>query len=149
MTVKRQILIQPYLPDFTENLGDNTGQYSDSDIGKAVKYSGDTMVACAENDEIVGFVQSVEPGTKDGHSIGSVRKNGRVHALDEAGTLAVGNVVVAGTAGTLGTSAYQNVKVADPAGVYSSIPGEVVYKWVVIGLAATPGAGALVLLERV
>lgn len=140
MTVKRQQLIQPYKPDTTENLGNTTGQYSDNDIGKAMKYSGDTVVLCADGDEILGFVQSVEPGTKDGHSIGSIRKEGRVWALDEAGTLAVGNIVVAGTAGTLDTSALNNVKVA-------AIPGDVIHKWEVI--RAGSGAGTNVLLEKV
>jgi len=140
MTAQRQMLIQPYQPDFTENLGDNTGQYSDSDIGKAMKYSGDTVVLCADGDEILGFVQSVEPGTKDGHSIGSIRKDGRAIALDEAGTLSVGDIVTAGTAGTLGTAAYNNVKVA-------GTPGDVITKWQVI--RAGSGAGTEVLLERV
>ncbi len=140
MTVQRQILIQPYQPDFTENLGDNTGQYSDNDIGKAVKYSGDTVVLCASGDEILGFVQSVEPGTKDGHSIGSIRKDGRAEALDEAGTLVVGDFVTAGTAGTLGTSSLNNVLVA-------GTPASNVRLWEVI--RAGSGAGTVVLLERV
>jgi len=136
------MLIQPYKPDYTENLGDNTGQYSDQDIGKAVKYSGSTMVLCADGDEIVGFVTSVEPGTKDGHSIGAVRKEGRMEALDEAGSLTVGTAVVAGTAGTLGTLAKQNVKAA---------AGATVFTWVVIetGVGGTSGAGSTIIVERV
>lgn len=140
MTAKRQLLIQPYMPDFTENLGNNTGQFSSNDIGKAVVYNGDQMDQAADGNEIVGFVTSVEPGTKDGHSVGSVRKTGRIKALDEAGTLAVGNLVVAGTAGTLGTAALANVKVAA-----GTEPGN--FKWVVIAVYGT-GAGRECLLER-
>ena len=142
MAAKRQLLIQPYHPDYTENLGDNTGQYSDSDIGKAVKYSGDAMVLCATGDEIVGFVMSVEVGTKDGFSIGGVRKEGRAWALDEAGTLTVGTVVVAGAAGTLGTLANNNVLAAATAGT------SVTHAWVVISIVGT-GAGRTVLVEKV
>lgn len=138
MVAKRQLLIDPYRPDDTENLGDNTGQYNDQDAAKGVKYSGDAMVACADGDEIVGFVTSVNPGTKDGYSVGGVKKWGRVEAKDEAGTLAVGNEVVAGTAGTLGTYALQNVKVA---------AGAIKYTWVVIRAAGV--AGGTVLLERI
>jgi len=137
MANKRQVLIDPYRPDATENLGDNSGQYNDKDLGKGVKYSGNAMVAVADGDEITGFVTAVEPGTKDGFSIGSVRKEGRVRAIDEAGSLAVGGLVVAGTAGTLGTYALQNVKTGTPA----------TYKWIVI--AAATGAGAECVLERV
>ena len=138
MATKRALTIQPYMPDDTENLGDNTGQFASNDIGKAVVYNGDQMDQAADTDEIVGFVQSVEPGTKDGHSLGSVRKRGRAYALDEAGTLAVGNPVVAGTPGTLGTSALANVNVGTPA----------TFKWIVIAALGT-GAGRKVLLERV
>ncbi len=138
MATKRAVLIQPYRPDWTENLGNNTGQYNDQDIGKGVKYSGDTMVLVADGDEIVGFVTAVEPGTKDGHSIGAVRKEGRVEALDEAGTLSVGDKVVAGTAGTLGTYALQNVKVTVAATVFT---------WIVV--TAASGAGEVCVLERV
>jgi hypothetical protein len=137
MATKRAVLIQPYRPDVTENLGDNTGQYNDQDIGKGVKYSGDAMVAVADGDEIVGFVTAVEPGTKDGFSIGAVRKEGRVQALDTVGNLAVGALVVASTAGTLGTYALQQVKTGTPA----------TYKWIVV--TAATGAGGVCVLERV
>ena len=139
MTAKRQLLTQRYTPDEGENLGDDTKQYSDKDIGKAVKYSGDIMVLCADGDEIVGIVQSVEPGTTDGHSLGGVRKEGRAWAIDEAGTLVVGAAVVAGTPGTLGTLANNNVKAA---------AGATVFTWTVIRVDGT-GAGRSVLIEKV
>jgi len=142
MTTKRQMLIDPYSPDFTENLGDNTGQYADTDIGKAVKYSGDTMILVTANDQIDGFVMSVEPGTKDGHSVGSVRKRGRVWAVDSAGTLAVGNRVQSGAVGTLGTLANHNVVVLNTV-TYT----EPLHAWVVVRVDSG-GAGRAVMLER-
>lgn len=141
MTTKRQLLIQPYDPDFTENLGDNTGQFSSDDIGKAVKYSGDTMVLCASGDPIEGFVQAVHPSTVDGHSQGSVRKRNRQYAVDEAGSLAVGGLVEAGTAGTLGTQALQNV-------IAKAVPVVGEKYWTVIGIT-TGAAASQVLLEYI
>jgi len=137
MATKRAVLIQPYRPDVTENLGDSTGEFNDQDIGKGLVYNGDFMDPAASTNEIVGFVTSVEPYTKDGHSIGSVRKEGRVEAIDEAGTLAVGDLVVAGTAGTLGVYALQKVVSGSPA----------TFKWMVITAPAV--AGGVCVLERV
>lgn len=147
---KRQLLLQPYKPDVAERLGaaaaavpgttGRGGQYSDVDIGKAMKYSGDAMVECADGDEIVGFVTSVNVASNDGFSVGSVRKEGRVQAIDEAGTLSVGDIVVAGTAIGVGTAGKANVKVATTA-------ADVVFPWVVI--AVYGDAADTVLLERV
>jgi len=147
---KRQLLLQPYKPDVAERLGTAVaavpgttgrgGQYSDVDIGKAVKYSGDTMVECADGDEIHGFVTSVNVASVDGFSVGAVRKEGRVKAIDEAGTLTVGTVVTAGTAIGVGTAGLANVKAAVTA-------ANVVFPWVVI--AVYGDAADTVLLERV
>lgn len=148
---KRDILIQPYKPDYAELLGTAViksnvtgrgGQYNDQDIGKAVKYStSSNMIMCTSGDEIHGFVMSVEPGTRAGFSVGSVRKEGRVKAIDEVGNLAVGNIVVAGGTGTLGTYALANVKVA-------ATPTTVINKWMVIELYGG-GTGDEVLLEKI
>lgn len=142
MTTKRQQLIQPYVPDFSENLGDTTGQFATEDIGKAVVYNGDQMDMAAANDQIDGFITAVEPGTKDGHSQGSVRKQGRVFALDSAGTLVVGARVQAGAAGTLGTLANHNVVILNVVTYPQPANG-----WVVIRVDAG-GAGRTVMLER-
>ena len=142
--MKREVLIQPYMPDYTEMLGATaTNEFNDQDIGKAVKYSGDQMVLCAAGDEICGFVTAVEPYTKDGYSVGSVRKTGRIEAADEAGTLNVGDLVVAGTPGTLGTYALQNVQLEDA--VNAPIKK---YFWEVVAVKGT-GAGRTVVLERI
>ena len=141
MVAKRQITIAPYSPDDTENLGNNTGQYVSNDMGKAVKYSGDTMVLCASGDPIIGFISSVSPGTNDGYSIGGVNKHNRQAAIDSAGSLSVGDIVVAGAPGTLGTLANQNVIVEPSAGDAKQWP------WVVISVSSG-GAGRACIVER-
>jgi hypothetical protein len=112
-TGKRQLLISPYTPDRTELIGTNAKQASSVDIGKPVKLSGNTVVPCADGDEIYGFIASVEAGSKDGYSVGGVVCDvGReVWATDESGSLAVGNLVTAGTVAALGTEGVGNVKI--------------------------------------
>lgn len=144
-TGKRQLLVSPYQPDRTERIGDNTGQAGMADIGKPVKLSGDTVVLCADGDEIYGFIASVEAFTEGGHSIGGVVCDvGReMIAVDEDGGLAVGNLVVASTPVAFGTAGIANVKVA--AGTEDGL-----HKWQVIGLEVSPStAGKQVLLRKI
>ena len=105
-TTGRHLTVSPYTPDRVELIGTNAKQASSVDIGKAVKLSGDAVVVCADGEEIYGFVASVEAGSKNGYSIGAVVADaGReCWANDEAGGLAVGDLVVAGTAVALGTA---------------------------------------------
>ena len=106
MAFKKQLRVEPYVPDRTESLGDNTGQFATADIGKAVKQNaGGYLELCASGDEIFGFVTAVEPYTQDGHTIGSVNQdvNRQAWATDEAGGLAYGDNVVAGAVTALGT----------------------------------------------
>lgn len=107
MAVLQEQKISPYLPDRTYNLGDNTGQFNDQDIGKAVKQSAANpyLQACGNGDNIMGIVSSVEPFTKDGHSQGAVAcdLNAEMYAVDEAGTLARDTLVVSGAPNALGT----------------------------------------------
>jgi hypothetical protein len=109
-TGKRHLTVSPYTPDRVELIGNNTKQASSTDIGKAVKLSGNTVVVCADGDEIYGFISSVEAGSKDGYSIGSVVCDaGReVWANDLAGGLAVGDLVVSSTSVALGTAHHAN-----------------------------------------
>jgi hypothetical protein len=140
----RQVEISPYRPDRTEKIGNNTGQASYVDIGKPVKLSGDAVVICTAGDEIYGFISSVNAGTMDGFSVGGVVADaGReMVAVDEAGGLAVGDLVVAGTAVALGTAGVGNVAVA--AGTEDGID-----RWRVVGLEVSPStAGKEVLLRK-
>ena len=109
-TGKRHLSVTPYSPDRVERIGNNTKQASSTDIGKAVKISGDAVVVCADGDEIYGFVSSVEAGSKNGYSIGSVSCDvgHECWANDLAGGLAIGNLVVASTAVALGTAHHAN-----------------------------------------
>lgn len=106
MAFTQEQRISPYLPDRTYSLGNNTGQFSQEDIGKAVKQSvtAAQLDACADGDNIFGIVAAVEPFTKDGHSIGAVACDvgADMYAVDEAGTLARGTKVVSGTPNALG-----------------------------------------------
>jgi len=147
-TGKRHLTVSPYTPDRVELIGNNTKQASSVDIGKAVKLSGNTVVVCANGDEIYGFISSVEAGSKGGYSIGSVVCDvGReCWANDEVGGLVVGSRVVASTAVALGTAHNANganVKVA--AGTEAGS-----HKWQVIGLEVSPStAGKQVLLRKI
>ena len=147
MAFKKQLRVEPYVPDRTESLGDNTGQYADADIGKALKMNaGGYLELCADGDEIYGFATAVEPYTKDGHSIGSVccDVNRQMYAVDEAGGLALGANVVAGTPTALGTALTngQNVKVRAVPAV-----GDI-HKWIVVETYGGT-AGDKVLLQKV
>lgn len=141
--------IEPYVPDRAELLGDETKQFSDADIGKPVKYSGETMVACVSGDNIVGFVTSVEPYSQGGHSVGAVKRDVNTEFLctDEAGGLSVGDYVTAGTItalGTTGPAPGPNVLVdATPA----TAPA---HKWQVVATYVTPStAGDQVMVQKV
>lgn len=138
----RHLLTTPYLPDRTELIGNDTGQASAIDIGKAVKLSGNAVVAAASGNDIYGFISSVEAGTSGGYSVGAVACDvGReAIAIDEAGGLAVGDLVVAGTAVALGTAGGGNVISGSPA----------IHKWQVIGIeGAASTAGEQILLRKV
>lgn len=137
--------IDPYRPARTELVGDNTGQASSKDVGKFVKLSGETVVPCADGDEIYGVIESMNAATHNGHSVGGVLSDSgnQAYALDEDGGLAVGDLVVAGTPVALGTAltTYANVIVA---------PAEAagVHRWIVVA-AYGSGAGSRVLIRKI
>ncbi|EOV8094037.1 TPA: hypothetical protein NGR52_004192 [Vibrio parahaemolyticus] len=136
---KRGLIVSEYDQRDTEQLGDDTNQFAGVDIGKAVKFSGTTMVLCADGDEIVGVVESVEPYTNDGHSVGTVKKSGRAKVKNAgAGALAVGDLVVAAAQPALGTAGTA-VKGGAPA----------TYKWAVVWLETDGSVGSDVIIERV
>lgn len=101
----RVLLINPYIPARTELIGNTTKQASSKDVGKPVKLSGDAVVLATYGDPIYGFIESMEAGSKNGYSIGGVLcdRGCEAYATDEAGTLAVGDLVVAGTVIAFGT----------------------------------------------
>ena len=95
----RVLVINPYTPARSELVGNNTGQANSNDVGKPVKLSGATTALCADGDEMYGFIESVNAGTKNGYSIAGVLCDAgcEVYATDEVGNMAVGDLAVAGT----------------------------------------------------
>lgn len=146
MAFKRNVTVSPYVPDRTYAIGDNTGQASDKDNGKTVKMStaDSSVVLTASSDEIFGFITAVEPGTNDGHSIGSVMCDvgQEAFATDEAGGLSIGDLVVAGTPVAFGTA----LTSGSHANVITGAPTS--NKWMVIETFGGT-AGDKVLLRKV
>ena len=147
---KRIFEINPYNPYPTEALGAavTTGipEFSQNDIGKPVKISGDSNVLCASGDEVYGFIVSVSVATVGGVGTGSLanRKGQMASAIDEAGSLVPGNFVVAGTAFALGTNP---TTTGGNSNVIAGIPTAAsINRWVVKSVSAA-AAGATVVLE--
>jgi hypothetical protein len=147
--MKRMLRIDPNVPDRVETLKAAAGTWSSNDIGKAVKLDGDNVTLCADQDEIYGFISAVEPYTKDGDRVAAVAcdTNRETYATDEDGTLAVGDLVVAGTPTAVGTAfasgALQNVVVHD-----TTTDPNLVERWKVMAVYAT-GAGSKVLIRKI
>lgn len=103
---QRTLRVNPYIPDRAETLDIDDGTWSSNDKAKAVKLDGDQLTLCANGDEIFGFISGTEPYTSDGDRVASVTADvgAEVEASDAAGTLAVGDMVVAGTQTAIGTA---------------------------------------------
>jgi len=120
--MQRLLRIDPNVPDRVETLKATSGAWSNSDIGKPLKLDGDNVDLCASGDEIYGFLAAVEPYTKDGDDVCAVSAdvNKEAEVADEAGTLSVGDFVVAGTPTAVATATPTNganvLAVASPSG---------------------------------
>ena len=99
-------VIAPYIPDRTEYADGADGTWGDNDVGKAVKFDGEAVTLAADGDEIYGFIQSKQPGTVDSDYVVGVNPdtNREQLASDEAGSLSVGDFVVAGTQAAIGSA---------------------------------------------
>lgn len=142
MAHMRGILVSEYDQRDTELLGDATKEYVIADVGKLVVYNGVQMDLAATTNEIVGAVESVEPYTEQGHSVGTVKKSGRVKVVvgvTEVGNLAVGDLVVADVQPVLGAVGLGAVQ--------SGVP--TLHKWIVVWLFGDGSAGTNVIIERV
>lgn len=124
---------------------DANTKFADADVGKAVKLgTANNYVAVVADDEIEGFVTSIEPFTvNSGFSFGGVVVSGRVTAEVGANQgvtpMAVGDYVVADTPVALGTAGKAKVKTGAPS----------MYLWRCIRIiSGTGAAGSTVLLER-
>lgn len=142
-----ELVNSPHADVVSAALGVNAaGKFSDKDIGKPVKLAANNnYVLCSANDQIEGFVKSVEAFTvNDGFSFGSVMRDTRIIAkvgAAQVGTLVVGEFAVAAAPSALGTQdAYPLVVQGTPAD----------FKWRVIrNISGTGVAGDLVLLEKI
>lgn len=140
----------------TARVADGTGtanQLNDVDTGKFVKLVGDSQYGlCAVGNDIEGVLETAnEMGTQDGFNIGSVRYTGRatvtldgLQGTPGTGTIAVGDVVVAGTVVARGTAIGGYPKVCK-----ATTPANVVFKWRVVALYGTGAVGQTALIERI
>lgn len=144
----RQLIISPYVPDRTESLGTNSNDFAQADIGKFVLYADAAMVLCADGEDIVGVVTAVEPYTKNGFTIGSVKSDRGVEAwaTDESGSLGVGDLVFCGTAIALGTANGAN---GPNVKVEASVAAANIHKWEVVAIYGDGSAGDQVLIRKV
>lgn len=150
----------PYPNAQTVMLGAGQGSannMSSVDADKLVKLVADSRYdLCVAGDEIEGTIVAVEQATQNGYSIGSVAKYKAgqmmfaladgLQATPGTGTLAIGNIVVAGTVTAKGTALTTYPKVC-----VATTPANVVHKWRVVALSDS-GSGAVgqrVTIERV
>lgn len=142
----RVLVINPWTPARTELIGTNAKQASSLDVGKPVKLSGVSTALCVNADEIYGFIESVEAGADQyGYSHGGVLcdRGCEVYAKDEAGTLVVGDLVMAGTVTAFGTQlgvTGANVKKAAGMGIHN---------WQVMAKYTTGAYAGSVLLRKI
>jgi len=124
---------------------DANNKLDENDVDKLVKLAANqNYVVASTGNDIEGQVVTVEPFTvNDGFSFGTVAVGGRMQvevAAAEVGTLAIGDFVVAGIQGTIGTKT--------PGYVIAGAGS--VFKWRVIRHVTGAGdAGDTVLIERV
>jgi hypothetical protein len=124
---------------------DADNKLTDNDIGKAVKLAtGNNFVLCETTNEIEGILMAVSPETyNDGFAFGSVARRGRFEATvgtNEAGTVDVGELVVADTQAAIDTEGGLVVMAGSPT----------TFLWRCIRIISGTGAtGDTVLIERV
>lgn len=119
---------------------------TDNDIGKAVKLAANqNFVLCGANDEIDGFLNTVEPFTVNGgFAFGGVQRNRRVQATvganQGATPMAIGDLVVSDVQTGINTVGGAKVKTGTPT----------TNLWRCLRIISGTGAAtSVVLLERV
>jgi hypothetical protein len=132
-----------------DTAGKGAGQYTSKDVGRAMKFDTTatrlgTYIECALNDDIQGFIASIEPfPVNSGFSFGSIQK-GQRRRVKAAGAITLGANVVAGSSPTVGaTQTLANVVAG--AGVN--------FKWRFIHNFTSPGQNATsgheILVEKI
>lgn len=149
-TLTRSLLTDvSHMGIITDALGDNTGEYDDTELGKGVVIGAAAYVAAAKADEIEGIVNTVEPGTRNGgYSWGGIQTTGRAMAVvgaSQTGAVAVGATVINDTPIADGTAGLIRVF---SAGTGFVAPAQFI--WRVIRIVSGTGvAGDSVMIERV
>lgn len=146
----------------TVRLGAGTGaanNLADTEVGKAVKLVGSSRYdLCAVGDQIEGRINSLEPATLDGYTIGSIQDEGYMAVTfdgsEAAGTgaIAVGDYVVAGTPtakGTANTAGGFKVRKATTQPTDATCVLRFLWRVVSLGTANTGAVGTTGIIERV
>ncbi len=131
---------------------DAGGRVTDAEKGKFVKLAGDSQYdAVAVTTPIEGVMTALEPATVDGWSSGSVMKNGRVSCVCDGiegtpgtGTVAVGDLVVAGTVVAKGTALTTGPKVCS-----ATSQAAVLHNWRVVSIGDAGAVCDTCIIERV
>lgn len=127
---------------------------STADEGKLIKLAAESQYdLCAVGDAIEGVVYSVEPSTSQGHTVGGRVCEGMIYAVADGlqgtpgtGAIAVGDLVVAGTATAKGTALASYPKVCKAT---SQTPGLHNWRVVSLGTQGTGAVGSTIVIERV
>lgn len=138
----------------------NKGTFTDADFGKPLKLAADsTYDVCADGNEIEEVFEALaaqQSTVNGGYQIGTIRDNGTARAIVGAGTVAIGNIVVASAQAALGTSnspagkpttAFMKVKVAGDATAQAAVK----FRWRVVAILVNVGGGGVgseILIER-
>jgi hypothetical protein len=137
----------------TARIGAKSSDYKviDKDKDKFVKLAADSQYSlCAAGNAIEGVLIAVEPATRDGFVIGSVQKGGRVEAVcdgsqaDGTGSIAVGDLVVCGTAVASGTALTAAPKVRKATSQTAAL-----HNWRVVSLGVDGAVGDTCVIEKV
>ena len=128
------------------------GNITDAEVGKFVKLAGDSQYdAVAVTNAIEGVVAARGPATANGWSIGSVTTAGRIacicdglQATPGTGTIAVGDLVVAGTIVAKGTALTTGPKVCK-----ATAQTAAVFNWRVVSLGNAGAVGDTCIIEKV
>ena len=136
--------------------GATKGNWTSADVGRALKFgTAQSFTECASGNDIEAFLMAVEPFTvNDGESFGSVKREGRIQ-VKAGGAIALGSLVVAGTAPARGTTETLAVVIAGaPATAFwryirlvKTAAGVVAQTGAAASAAAA--AGDTILLERI
>lgn len=164
--------IMPSVPQadtVTVRLGASNGLFNQSDVNKFVKLTAESRYdLCAAGDPIEAVVNSIEPATAAGQTVGAIYDEGYMYATADGlqatpgtGALAVGDYVVCGTVVAKNTALTGVAKVCkatnQPFATQADLAGAAaaakvaMFGWRVVSLgsAGSGAVGTTVVIERV